>query len=241
MAMYCRRRTPNSRSSRSAPIPDMNREQVRSRIEEIGIIPAIRVSSPEDALFAADAVCSHGIPIVEVTMTVPGAISVISALAAKNSNVITGAGSVSRVETARRCIDAGAQFLTGTGLNLDIVHFAVGRNVVVFPGALTPTEIMAAWEAEPDFVKVFPCASVGGPAYVRALRAPFPHIPLIASGGVNQQTAGDFILAGANALGIGGELIPHEAIQRRQEHRIGELARRFLAIVKESRLPASSR
>ena len=219
----------------------MTREQVRSRIEEIGIIPAIRVSSPEDALFAADAVCNHDIPIVEVTMTVPGAIGVISELAARNSNVIIGAGSVSRVETARRSIDAGAQFLTSTGLNLDIVHFALGRNVVVFPGALTPTEIMAAWEAGPDFVKVFPCASVGGPAYIRALRGPFPHIPLIASGGVNQQTAGDFILAGATALGIGGELIPHEAIQRRQEHRIGELARRFLAIVKESRLPASDR
>jgi len=218
----------------------MTREQVRGRIEEIGIIPAIRVSSPEDALFAADAVCAHGIPIVEVTMTVPGAMDVIAELASKNSDVITGAGSISSVETARRCIDAGAQFLTSTGLNLDVVHFAV-RNVVVFPGALTPTEIMAAWAVQPDFVKIFPCASVGGPAYIRALRAPFPHIPLIASGGVNQQTAGDFILAGATALGIGGELIPHEAIQRRQEHRIGELARRFLAIVKESRLPASGR
>ena len=174
-------------------------------------------------------------------MTVPGAISVISELAAKNSNVITGAGSVSRVETARHCIEAGAQFLTSTGLNLDMVHFAVGKSVVVFPGALTPTEIMAAWEAEPDFIKIFPCASVGGPAYIRALRGPFPHIPLIASGGVNQQTAEEFILAGATALGIGGELIPHEAIQRRQEHRIGELARRFLAIVKESRLPAADR
>jgi 2-dehydro-3-deoxyphosphogluconate aldolase/(4S)-4-hydroxy-2-oxoglutarate aldolase len=216
----------------------MTREQVRSRIEEIGIIPAIRVSSPEDALFAADAVCAHGIPLVEVTMTVPGAMGVIAELAAKNSNVITGAGSISSVETARRCIEAGAQFLTSTGLNLDVVHFAV-RNVVVFPGALTPTEIMAAWAVQPDFVKIFPCASVGGPAYIRALRGPFPHIPLIASGGVNQQTAGDFILAGATALGIGGELIPHEAIQRRQEHRIGELARRFLAIVKESRLAGS--
>ena len=216
----------------------MTREQVRSRIEEIGIIPAIRVSSPEDALFAADAVCAHGIPIVEVTMTVPGAMGVIAELAAKNSNVITGAGSISSVETARRCIEAGAQFLTSTGLNLDVVHVAV-RNVVVFPGALTPTEIMAAWAVQPDFVKIFPCASVGGPAYIRALRGPFPHIPLIASGGVNQQTAGDFILAGATALGIGGELIPHEAIQRRQEHRIGELARRFLAIVKESRLAGS--
>jgi len=219
----------------------MTREQVRSRIVEIGIIPAIRLSSPEDALFAANAVCAHGIPIVEVTMTVPGALGVISELAARNSGVIIGAGSVSRVETARHSIDAGAQFLTSTGLSIDLVHFALGRNVVVFPGALTPTEVMAAWEVEPDFVKIFPCSSVGGPAYIRALRAPFPHIPLIASGGVNQQTAADFILAGATALGIGGELIPHEAIHRRQEHRIGELARRFLAIVREARLPAAGR
>jgi 2-dehydro-3-deoxyphosphogluconate aldolase / (4S)-4-hydroxy-2-oxoglutarate aldolase len=214
----------------------MTKDQIRQRIEEIGIIPAVRVSSTEEALFAAEAVCNHGIPIVEVTMTVPGAMEVIAELARHRPAVIAGAGSVADVETAARCIDAGAQFLTSTGLDLDMVHFAVKQNVVVFPGALTPTEVMAAWKAGPDFVKVFPCASVGGPHYVKALKAPFPHIPFIASGGVNQQTAGDFILAGAVALGIGGELIPHEAIVRRQEHWIGELARRFLQMVKHARL-----
>ena len=213
----------------------MTKEQVRQRIEEIGIIPALRVSAPQDALFAAEAVCRHGIPIVEVTMTVPGAIEVISELARQSPGVIAGAGSVPDRETAARCVEAGAQFLTSTGLDLDVVHFAVAQNVVVFPGALTPTEIMAASKAGPDFIKIFPCAQVGGPAYIKALRGPFPHIPLIAAGGVNQQTAGDFILAGAVALGIGGELIPHEAIQRRQEHWIGELARRFLHMVKEAR------
>jgi 2-dehydro-3-deoxyphosphogluconate aldolase/(4S)-4-hydroxy-2-oxoglutarate aldolase len=219
----------------------MDREQIRARIAAIGIIPAIRVSSPEEALFAADAVCGNGIPIVEVTMTVPGALGVISELASKNAHLIAGAGSVASAETARRSIDAGAQFLTSTGLDLDVVQFAISRNAVVIPGALTPSEIMAAWEARPDFVKVFPCYSFGGPAYIRSLRGPFPDIPLIAAGGVNQQTAADFILAGASALGIGGELIPHEAIRRRQQHRIGELARRFLAIVREARLPASHR
>jgi 2-dehydro-3-deoxyphosphogluconate aldolase / (4S)-4-hydroxy-2-oxoglutarate aldolase len=219
----------------------MTREQIRAFIEEIGIIPAIRVSSPEDALFTANAVAAHGIPIVEVTMTVPGAIGVISELASKNSNLIIGAGSVTRIDTARRCIEAGAHFLTTTGFNLDVVRFAIGKDTVVFPGALTPTEVMAAWEAGPDFVKIFPCASLGGPTYIRALKGPFPHIPLIASGGVNQQTAADFILAGAKALGIGGELIPHAAIQLRQEHRIGELARRFLSIVREARRPPSER
>jgi 2-dehydro-3-deoxyphosphogluconate aldolase / (4S)-4-hydroxy-2-oxoglutarate aldolase len=219
----------------------MNKEEIRSRIEEIGIIPAIRVSCPEDALFAADAVCEHGIPIVEVTMTVPGAIGVIQELARKNKHLIIGAGSIALVETARQCVDAGAVFLTSTGLNLDMVRFAVGENIVVFPGALTPSEVMAAWEAGPDFVKIFPCAAVGGPHYVKSLKGPFPQIPLIATGGVNQQTAAEYIIAGAVALGIGGELIPPIAIQRRQQHRIGELARRFLNIVKEARLPAAER
>lgn len=219
----------------------MTREEIRASIEEVGIIPAIRVSSPEDALFAADTVFVHGIPIVEVTMTVPGAIDVISELSAKNPRLIVGAGSVSRVDTARRCVEAGARFLTTTGFQLDVVRYAVGKDVVVFPGALTPTEVMAAWDAEPDFVKIFPCASMGGPTYIRALRGPFPQIPLIASGGVNQQTAAEFIQAGAVALGIGGELIPHAAIQLRQEHRIGELTRRFLNIVREARRPASER
>lgn len=213
----------------------MNRDKVRSRIQEVGIIPAIRVASSEDAIFAAETVCRSGIPIVEVTMTVPGAIEVIAEVVRSNPEVIAGGGTVSDVETARRCVDAGAQFLTSTGLDLEIVEFAVNQGVVVFPGALTPTEIMAAWKAGPDFVKIFPCALVGGPGYIRALRGPFPHIPFIAAGGVNQQTASDFIRAGAVALGVGSDLIPHEAIHLRQEHWIGELARRFTGMVKEAR------
>jgi 2-dehydro-3-deoxyphosphogluconate aldolase / (4S)-4-hydroxy-2-oxoglutarate aldolase len=219
----------------------MNREETRRSIEEIGIIPAIRTSCAEDALFAADAVCGHGIPIVEVTMTVPGAIGVIQELVRKNKHLIIGAGSIASAETARQCVDAGATFLTSTGLNLDVVRFGVGKDIVVFPGALTPSEVMAAWEAEPDFVKIFPCTAVGGPNYIKSLRGPFPQIPLIATGGVNQQTAAEYIIAGAVALGIGGELIPPAAIQHRQGHRIGELARRFLSIVKEARLPAAER
>jgi 2-dehydro-3-deoxyphosphogluconate aldolase / (4S)-4-hydroxy-2-oxoglutarate aldolase len=219
----------------------MTREETRRSIEEIGIIPAIRVSSPDDAMFAADTVCAHGIPIVEVTMTVPGAIGVISELARRSKRLIVGAGSIARVETARNCVDAGAKFLTSTGLNLDMVRFAVGKDIVVFPGALTPSEVMAAWDAEPDFVKIFPCIAMGGPQYIKSLKGPFPHIPLIATGGVNQQTAAEYILAGAVALGIGGELIPPAAIYHRQEHRIGELARRFLGIVREARLPATER
>lgn len=219
----------------------MKKEQVRARIEEIGIIPAIRVSSPQDAMFAAETVCRSGIPIVEVTMTIPGAIEVINELAQNNPNVIAGAGTVFDLETARRCLDSGAQFLTSTGLDLDLVAFAVKHDIVVLPGALTPTEVMAAWKARPDFVKIFPCSQVGGPSYIRALKGPFPHIPFIAAGGVNQQTVADFILAGAVAVGIGGELIPHEAIHLRQEHWIGELARRFAAMVKDARIQRQSR
>lgn len=219
----------------------MKKEQVRARIEEIGIIPAIRVSSPQDAMFAAETVCRSGIPIVEVTMTIPGAIEVITELAQNNPTVIAGAGTVLDLETARRCLDSGAQFLTSTGLDLDIVAFAVKHDIVVLPGALTPTEVMAAWKARPDFVKIFPCSQVGGPSYIRALKGPFPHIPFIAAGGVNQQTVADFILAGAVAVGIGGELIPHEAIHLRQEHWIGELARRFAAMVKDARIQRQSR
>jgi len=219
----------------------MTREEVRTRIEEIGMIPAIRVPSAEDALFAAEAVASGGIPIVELTMTVPGAMEVISDLARHSPATIVGAGTVLDMETARRCVDAGVQFLTSTGFDLSIVEFALQQDLVVIPGAMTPTEVIMAWKAGSDFIKIFPCSQIGGAGYIRALKAPFPHVPLIASGGVNQQTASDFILAGAVALGIGADLIPHEAIERRQADWIHELARRFLRIVKEARSRKASR
>ena len=213
----------------------MNKQEVRSRIEEIGIIPAVRVSSTEDALFAAEAVSRGGIPIVEVTLTVPEAHKVISHLVQNAPEVIVGAGGVSDVETARRCLDAGAKFLTSDGLDPEIVNFAVKEGAVVIPGTLTPSEIMRAWKMGPDFVKVVPCAQVGGDSYIRALKAMFPNVPLIAAGGVNQQTASSFILAGAIALGIGAELIPREAIRMRQPDRIAELARRFTGFVSSAR------
>ncbi len=213
----------------------MTKDEVRTRIEEIGIIPAIRVSSAEDAIFASEEVCNGGIPIVEITMTVPEAIEVVSTLARNRPDLVVGAGTVLHPETARRCIAAGAKFVTSPGLDFGIVEVAVKENVLVIPGALTPTEVIAAWNAGSDFVKVFPCAQVGGPSYLRALKAPLPHIALIASGGVNQRTAGDFILAGASGLGIGRELIPTAAVQQRDPAWIGELARRFLAMVKTAR------
>lgn len=213
----------------------MNKETVRSRIEQVGIIPAIRLSSAEDALFAVEAVSESGIPIAEVTITTPGAIKVIRELARKDPELVIGAGTVVDVETAQRSLDAGARFLTSPGLDLQIVEFALKQDVVVFPGALTPSEIMAAWKAGSDFVKVFPCSPLGGASYIRAVKSPFPQIPLIAAGGVNQQTAADFILAGAVAVGIGRDLIYPEAVQRRELDWIRELASRFLQIVKDAR------
>ena len=213
----------------------MTRLEIRARIEEIGIIPAIRVSSAEDALFAAEAVSESAIPIVEVTMTVPGAVKVISELTRHHPDVLVGAGTLYRVETARRCLDAGAVFLTMPGMDLEIVNFALGREVVVFPGALTPTEVMAAWKTGCDFVKAFPCFANGGPRYIQALKGPFSEVPLIASGGVNQMNAMDFIRAGAAALGIGKDLIHQDAIRRRERGWITELARRYRKMVAEAR------
>jgi 2-dehydro-3-deoxyphosphogluconate aldolase/(4S)-4-hydroxy-2-oxoglutarate aldolase len=213
----------------------VDKQEVRSRIEAIGIIPAIRVSSTEDALFAAEAVSRGGIPIVEVTLTVPDANKAIAHLVQHAPDVIVGAGGISDVETARRCLDAGAEFLTSDGLDPETVNFAVKNNIVVFPGVLTPTDIVAAWKLGPDFLKVVPCGQVGGASYIQALKAMFPTVPLIAAGGVNQQTASSFILAGAIALGIGAELIPRESIRVRQPRRIAELARRFIGFVSRAR------
>ena len=213
----------------------MKKEEVRARIEEIGIIPSIRVYSPEAARFAAEAVSSGGIPIVEITMSVPGTFRVISDLVKCQPEMIVGAGSVLDVETARRCLDAGVKFLTTEGLDLKIVEFAVKEGIVVFPGALTPTEVITAWKAGSDFVKVVPSAQVGGPSYIRALKRPLPQVPLIAAGGVNQQTATNFILSGATALGIGEALIPRESIKLLEAGRIRELARRFVGFVETGR------
>jgi 2-dehydro-3-deoxyphosphogluconate aldolase / (4S)-4-hydroxy-2-oxoglutarate aldolase len=213
----------------------MKREEVRARIEEIGIVPAVRFRSAEDARFATQAISHGGIPIVEITMTVPGAIELIADLAQNSPEVIVGAGTIFDTETARRCLDAGAKFLTSPGLDVQLVEFAIKKEIVVLAGALTPTEVTMAWKAGADFVKIFPCSQVGGDNYIKALKGPFRHVPLIAAGGVNQVTAANFILAGAAAIGVGGELVPEEAIRLRQEERIHELARRFVRFVSKAR------
>jgi len=217
----------------------MAREEIRSRIEEIGVVPAVRVTSVEDALFAAESLAQAGIPIVEIAMNMTGALHVLSHVVKHAPNTIVGGGSITNVATAQQCLDAGAKFLTSDGLVLPVVEFSAKENVVVFPGAFTPTEIIAARNAGSDFVKVVPCDAAGGDTYIRSLRAALPDVPLIAAGGITQLTAFNVISAGATALGVGRDLIPAEAVRLRQAGRIQELARRFLSFVDRGRIQAA--
>jgi 2-dehydro-3-deoxyphosphogluconate aldolase/(4S)-4-hydroxy-2-oxoglutarate aldolase len=219
----------------------MDKQQVRNQILEIGVVPVVRAASAAEARLAAQAVCDGGIPIVEVTMTVPGAVDVIRELRkSAPSSVLIGAGTVLDAEAARRCVDAGAQFLVSPGLNLPTVEFAARSGILMLAGALTPTEVITAWNAGSDFVKIFPCGQVGGAKYIKALKGPLPQIPLVPTGGVNLNTAAEFVEAGAAALGIGGELVQADALKSGKAEVIVENARKFLAIVKQAREGSSA-
>jgi len=214
----------------------MEKQELRARVEEVGLVPVIRTSSAEDARFAVEEVSHGGIPIIELTMTVPGALDVIRDLVKEVPGVILGAGTVLDVDTARRCIDAGAQFISSPALDIPTVHYVAGLpDIIMMAGAMTPTEVLAAWKAGSDFVKIFPASLVGGDNYIRALRRPFPEIPLIAGGGVTQQNAAYYLLAGASALSVGKELIPRESMLLHKPDRIRELTRRFATIVRSTR------
>jgi len=213
----------------------MKSNEVVQRICQIGIIPAVRVASASEAEFAAEALFTGEIPIAEIPLTVPDAPAVIATMRKRHPEMVLGAGTVLDVDEARRCIDAGACFITSPGLIPDVVDYAKQASVAILPGALTPSEVIAGWKAGADLVKIFPAAVAGGPPYVRALRVPLPQIPLIVSGGVNQLTAFDYILAGASAIGIGGALLPQEALRNRQVRRIHELALRFRTILQQAR------
>ena len=219
----------------------MKKSTVRALIEDIGIVPSLRLTSADDARFAVDAVADAGIPIVEVTMTVPDALVVIAEVAKARPDVAVGAGTVIDVDTARRSIEAGARFITSPGVDTGVVEHAIARDILVFPGVLTATDIIAAMRSGADLLKIFPCAPWDGVAYLKSLLGPFPHAKFIASGGINQQTAADFIHAGAVAIGVGTELVPRQAVHNRDRRWITELARRFLAIVHDARRPRKSR
>jgi|SRR5215470_13465750 len=214
----------------------MNKEELRARVEEVGIVPVIRTASADDARFAVEEVANGGIPIVEVTMTVPGAIAVIRDLVKTVPEVILGAGTVVDPDTAQQCIDAGAQFISNPALDIPTVELvAKNPKVIILSGGLTPTEVLNAWKAGADFVKVFPCSLVGSDNYIRTLKRPFPQIPLIAGGGVNQQNAAHYLLAGVAALSVGKELIPKESMLLHKPDRIRELTKRFATIVRTTR------
>jgi len=218
---------------------DMTKKEVADRIVEVGIVPVVRATSAKQATQAAEAVCAGGIPIVEITMTVPGAVEVIKQLAMTvGSQVLLGAGTVLDAETAQRCIDAGAQFLVSPGFDAEMVKLANRLGKLVMAGALTPTEVITAWKTGSDFVKVFPCGSVGGAKYIKALKAPLPQIPMVPTGGINLNTAAEFIQAGSAALGIGGELVSASALASGNTAEITDAARKYVNIVREARQPA---
>ena len=214
----------------------MDKAETLQRITEVGIVPVVRAASSEEALRAVEAIKAGGVPVIEITMTVPGAVRVIEEVAARyGADVLVGAGTVLDAETARACILAGAEFIVSPALNLDTIAMCRRYGKVVMPGALTPTEVLTAWQAGADFVKVFPCDSVGGAKYLKSLKAPLPQIQMVPTGGVSLQTAADFIKAGASALGVGSDLVNDQTLREGLESLITERARRFVEIVKAAR------
>src|SRR5271166_6269739 len=215
----------------------MSKAETLRRIRETRIIPVLRARRHEDAIAIAHAVHEGGIPILEITMTVPGAVEVIRQLVETfGEQVLIGAGTVLDPETARACILAGAQFIVSPALNLKTIEICHRYSVPVIPGALTPTEVVTAWEAGADVVKVFPCSALGGAKYLKSLKAPLPHIDLIPTGGVSLSTAAEFLSAGAFALGVGADLANPQAIAAGTPEIITENARQYVEIVRAARI-----
>ena len=213
--------------------------QIFSSIIEIGLVPIVRVSSAESAFQAIEAIHRGGVRAAEITMTVPGAVRVLEKLADRfGDTMILGAGTVLDPETARACMLAGAQFFVTPALNLATIEMAKRYSKAIFPGALTPTEVLTAWEAGADAIKIFPCSAVGGPKYIKALKAPFPQIQMIPTGGVNLLTVGDFLKAGACAVAVGSELVDTATVEQGRFDVIEERARQYLAAVASARHPA---
>jgi len=215
---------------------DMDKKGVFDRMVAEGLVPVIRVTSAAEAIDVADAIKEGGCSVIEITMSVPGAIDVIKELTKKyGDNIIMGAGTILDPETGRAALLAGAQFIVAPTLNLELIRLAHRYSAVVIPGAMTPTEILTAWEAGADMVKVFPAAQLGGPEYIKALRGPMPQILYVPTGGVSLQNAGAFIKAGATALGAGGELVDKKAMKEKKFNIISDNTRAFLKAIKEAR------
>ena len=214
----------------------MDKREVLQQIRDVGIIPVVRARSAEEAIAVVEAIRVGGIPIIEITMTIPGAIGLVAQVVERyNEEVLVGAGTVLDGETARACILAGAGFIVSPALNLGTIEMCRRYSIAVCPGALTPTEVLTAWQAGADVVKIFPCGAMGGAKYLRALKAPLPQIELIPTGGVSVTTAGEFIRAGAFAIGVGADLVDTKAIRDGQAEKVTEAARSYVQVVRESR------
>jgi 2-dehydro-3-deoxyphosphogluconate aldolase/(4S)-4-hydroxy-2-oxoglutarate aldolase len=214
----------------------MHRDLILRSILDIGVVPVVRTSSAESAVLAIEAVYRGGIRAAEITMTVPGAIKALEKLADTfGDKLVLGAGTVLDPETARICMLAGAQFFVTPALNLKTIEMAKRYSKIIMPGALTPTEIVAAWEAGADCVKVFPCGALGGAKYIKSLKAPLPHIEMVPTGGVSLATTADFLRAGAAAVAVGAELIDAKTISEGHYEVFEERARQFLAEVAKAR------
>jgi len=218
------------------PTIELTTEEVIRRIGEIGIIPVVRAASVDEANRAIEAICAGGIPIVEITMTVPNAISVIrEVVQRRGGDVLIGAGTVTNAEQAESCVRAGAQFLVSPGLAPSVLSVARVHNRLAIPGALTPTELMNAHEHGVRLIKIFPCGSVGGAKYLKSLKGPFPHAQMIPTGGVNATNAADFIAAGAYALGVGADLVDAAALRDGNLEKISAGARELVQAVASAR------
>jgi len=207
--------------------------EVLAEIRKIGLVPVLRAESEAQAIALAEAIADGGVTVLEVTMTVPGAVRVIARLRKERPEILLGAGTVLDAETAHACIEEGAEFVVSPAFSLKTVEMCQRHGKAVLPGALTPTEVLSAWQAGADVVKVFPASAMGGAKYLRSLKAPLPQIELIPTGGVSLDTARDFLEAGAYALGVGADLVDTKAIAAGHAWKITENARKYLEIVKE--------
>src|SRR6516225_9570762 len=214
----------------------MTSKEILAFITEVGIVPVVRVATADAAVQAVEAIYKGGVRAAEITMTVPGAIRALEKVADKfGGKLVLGAGTVLDPETARACMLAGAEFFVTPSLRVSTIEIAKRYSKVICPGALTPTEVLTAWESGADVVKVFPCGNVGGAKYIKALKGPFPQIEMIPTGGVNLETAGDFLKAGACAVAVGGELVDAKLIKENRYDQIEELAKQYLEVVGKAR------
>jgi 2-dehydro-3-deoxyphosphogluconate aldolase / (4S)-4-hydroxy-2-oxoglutarate aldolase len=214
----------------------MNKIEVIQKIKDVGVIPVVRASSEEEAILVVEAIKAGGLPLLEITMTVPGAVKVIEQLVKRfGDEAIVGAGTVLDRQSALACIDAGAQFIVSPALNLETIECCHDQGIAVMPGALTPTEIVQAWNSGADLVKVFPAGAMGGASYIRSLKAPLPQIELVPTGGVTLANAADFIRAGAAAVGVGTDLVDVSAIRAGRHEKITSAATAFIEVVRKAR------